>query len=156
MPIINSWFTLLLFILLCEAAGILGSVFTIKAIPTWYKNLRKPSFNPPSWIFGPVWTILYLLMGISGYLILESNAKSFVLILFFVQLILNAIWTPIFFGAKKLGLAFIELAFMWLAILLTIIFSWHISTLAALLLLPYLFWVSFAGLLNFSLWQLNK
>jgi len=154
--LLTSWFTLLLFIILCELAGILGSVFTIKAIPTWYKNLRKPSFNPPSWIFGPVWTILYLLMGISGYLILENNTKSLALIFFFVQLVLNAIWTPIFFGAKKLGLAFIELALMWITILLTILFSLKVSMLAALLLLPYLLWVSFAGLLNFSLWKINK
>ena len=117
-----NWPSLIVFILLCQAAGILGSAYTIKSIPTWYKGLIKPSFNPPSWLFGPVWTLLYTLMAISGYLLWQNPNSKLPVILFFVQLMLNAIWTPLFFGAKKLGWAFVELTFMWAAILLTIIF----------------------------------
>ena len=151
-----NWPSLIVFILLCQAAGILGSAYTIKSIPTWYKGLIKPSFNPPSWLFGPVWTLLYTLMAISGYLLWQNPNSKLPVILFFVQLMLNAIWTPLFFGAKKLGWAFVELTFMWAAILLTIIFSWSVSPWAAYLLLPYLAWVSFAGTLNFYLWKLNQ
>ena len=102
-----NWPSLIVFILLCQAAGILGSAYTIKSIPTWYKGLIKPSFNPPSWLFGPVWTLLYTLMAISGYLLWQNPNSKLPVILFFVQLMLNAIWTPLFFGAKKLGWAFV-------------------------------------------------
>ena len=151
-----NWQTLIIFIILCQTAGILGAIFTVKAIPTWYKNLKKPSFNPPNWLFGPVWTLLYLLMGVSGYLLWQNNHSSTGIILFFTQLALNAVWTPLFFGAKKLGLAFFEITLMWLAIIMTIIFAWNIYPLASILLIPYLFWVTFASVLNFSIWQLNK
>jgi benzodiazapine receptor len=147
---------LIIFILLCQATGILGSAFTIRAIPSWYRNLNKPNFNPPNWVFGPVWTALYLLMGISGYLLWQADSNSWALKLFFIQFILNALWTPVFFGAKKLGLAFANIVLMWVAILATIIFSWQLSFWAAALLLPYLAWVSFASVLNFCIWQLNK
>ena len=150
------WPALIIFILACQAVGIFGSIFTIKSIPTWYKGLKKSWFNPPNWIFGPVWTILYLLMAISGYLLWQNNHLSLAICLFFIQLILNSVWTPLFFGAKKLGWAFVEIVLLWMAILLTIIFSWGISHWAATLLIPYLFWVFFASLLNFSIWKLNK
>lgn len=150
------WPTLIIFILICQASGILGAVFTAKSIPNWYSKLKKPSFNPPNWLFGPVWTLLYTLMGISGYLLWQNSHSSTAIILFFIQLILNAIWTPLFFGAKQLGWGFVEIILMWIAILLTIIFSWNISLWSAILLIPYLLWVSFASLLNFYLWKLNK
>lgn len=148
---------LLISIVICQLAGILGSVFNIKSIPKWYSKLKKPFFNPPNYIFGPVWTLLYLLIGISLYLIWISNKPIlFAIIIFSIQLILNILWSAIFFGAKKPALAFIELIFLWLSILATIIIFYPISALASYLLIPYILWVSFAGVLNFFLWKLNK
>jgi translocator protein len=148
------------FIVLCQAAGIFGALFTRNSIRTWYNGLIKPAFNPPNWVFGPVWTILYTLMGISGAILWQNRNQSqnakLALIFFFIQLALNAIWTPLFFGSHKLGLAFVEIIFMWVFILLTIIFAWKVKSVAGALLIPYLLWVSFASLLNFSLWRLNK
>lgn len=156
----NSWITLIIFILLCEAVGIAGSFFTISNIPGWYAGLVKPSFNPPSWIFGPVWTTLYLLMGIAGYLLWRKRGeipqakKAFAW--FFIQLALNSIWTPIFFGAHRLGVAFGEIVLLWIAILVTIAIFWRAIKSAALLLIPYAVWVTFAAVLNFALWRLNS
>ncbi len=155
-----SWGKLLGFIVLCEAVGILGSLFTVAAIPSWYAALNKPWFSPPNWLFGPVWTLLYLLMGIAGYMLWQNKgtgkAAKLALVFFFIQLVLNGVWTPLFFGAHLIAWAFVEIVLMLLFILLTIIFSFKTKPKAAILLLPYLFWVSFASLLNFSLWQLNK
>lgn len=154
-----NYLTLFIFIAISELSGILGSLFTASSIPSWYNGLTKPSFNPPSWVFGPVWTILYLLIGISGYLLWQarhtSAAAKWAIVFFFVQLALNALWTPLFFGAKLLGVALVEIIFMWLAIVATIFFAWQTNKWAAILLLPYLAWVSFASLLNYSLWKLN-
>jgi len=150
----------LLCVLLCHAAGIIGSVFTIKAIPVWYALLEKPWFNPPNWIFGPVWLTLYTMMGISLYLIWRHREKGIqvtaALTIFGVQLFLNAIWTPVFFGAKLLAPAFAIIVLLWISIIATIgSFKNHSKT-AALLLVPYLLWVTFAAILNFSLWILNR
>lgn len=151
------------------AAGAAGSLFTAPAIPSWYAGLVKPALNPPSWVFGPVWTVLYLLMGISLFLIWKSNPsvapreRRRGVILFFIQLALNAIWSPIFFGSTSLtinginniGLAFIDIVLLWAAIALTILVFRKISRPAAWLLAPYLLWVSFALYLNYALWMLN-
>ena len=151
---------LIISIVACEFAGIIGGIFTSRSIPTWYKKLKKPSFNPPNWIFGPVWTTLYLLMGISLYIIWNSGTndpiKIIAMALFGVQLILNVIWSILFFGMRKPSYAFIEIIFMWIAILATIIIFYPISSLAAILLVPYLLWVSFASILNYYIWKLNK
>ncbi|MEI7512910.1 MAG: TspO/MBR family protein [Candidatus Uhrbacteria bacterium] len=146
-------------IAICETAGLIGSVFTFSSIPTWYAALVKPPLNPPSWVFGPVWTILYALMGIAAFLIwqkLEKNKKAKEsLMLFGLQLTLNTLWSIVFFGLQMPGLAFIIIVMMWLAIAGTIFSFAKISRTAAYLLVPYLIWVSFASYLNFGLWFLN-
>jgi tryptophan-rich sensory protein len=147
----NLWL-LIASITICQGAGILGSVFTVPAISGWYVTLNKPSFNPPSWLFGPVWTLLYFLMGISLYLIWIRKGD---LKWFWVQLFLNSLWSIIFFGLRSPGLALLEIIILWLAILVTIKTYLKTYRPAAYLLYPYLAWVSFASFLNFSIWLLN-
>ena len=148
---------LIISILVVEAIGLLGGIFNVKSIPKWYSKLRKPRFNPPARIFGPVWTILYLMMGISFYLIWTSDKSIYLAsIIFAIQLIFNFAWSGIFFGAHKPGLAFIEIIFLWLSIIATIVMFYPISQLASYLLVPYLLWVSFASVLNFAIYWLNK
>lgn len=121
----------------------------------WYAALAKPSWNPPGWIFGPVWTALYLMMATAAWLVWKRDGWGKSLWLYLTQLALNAAWTPIFFGAHLLGWAFMEILFMWLAILLTLLAFRRVHKTAALLLLPYLAWVTFAAFLNFTLWRMN-
>jgi len=146
-------------ILICQAAGFLGSLATTPSIATWYKTVAKPSFNPPNAIFGPVWLSLYLMMSISLFLVWRQwgAAKGVrpALIIFFVQLALNTLWSVLFFGLHQPGWAFLEIVVLWLFILLTMIVFWRLSRVAGLLLLPYLLWVSFASALNFAIWRLN-
>jgi benzodiazapine receptor len=146
-------------IALCQMAGLIGSLFTFPAIPTWYAHLNKPFFSPPNWVFGPVWTILYILMGISFFIIWSSKAKKsvkkYAVILFLIQLGLNSLWSLIFFGLKNPFLALIEIGVLWLMIYETIIKFAKINQAASRLLCPYLAWVSFASLLNLSVWLLN-
>lgn len=129
------------------------------AIAGWYQNLNKPSFNPPDWIFAPVWIVLFFLMGISLFLIwrketdLEKSRKA--IHIFGIQLILNVCWSIIFFGFKAINFAFIEIVVLWFAILYTIIVFYKISKISGLLLAPYLLWVSFALILNFVIWAIN-
>jgi benzodiazapine receptor len=147
-------------LILCQLAGIVGSLFTTPAIPTWYQTLNKPPFTPPDWIFGPVWITLYLLMGISLFLVWRRTGKDprvrGSMILFFVQLGLNAFWSIAFFGLRSPLFGLVIIFLLWIAILLTIQKFFKISRSGALLLLPYLLWVSFAVLLNVSLWVLNS
>lgn len=145
---------LILSLAVCQLAGIIGSIFTANSIPNWYQTLEKPFLSPPNWIFGPVWISLYILMGISLFLVWKKKNKI-ALILFFIQLILNSIWSVIFFGFQRIDIAFAEIIILWIFILLTIVFFFKISKLAAWLLIPYILWVSFAGYLNFSIWQAN-
>jgi len=151
---------ILLAIAMCELAGAAGAIFTMPAIPTWYAGIIKPTFSPPSWIFAPVWIILFALMGIAAYLVYEKGTgKKLVKValgIFTIQLLLNMKWSLLFFGMHNPGLAFVEIIFLWLVILLTIISFFKISKSAAYLLIPYILWVSFASLLNFSIWQLNS
>jgi len=146
-------------VLICQGAGVVGSLFTSPAISGWYATIQKPSFNPPNWIFAPVWTLLFLLMGIALYLVWssgkESKKKRTAILIFAVQLILNIFWSILFFGLQSPLYAFIEIIIFWLAILLTIITFYKISKPAAYLLLLYLLWVSFAAVLNFSILILN-
>ena len=150
----------LIFILICEGAGIIGSVFTMPSIPGWYAGLSKPPFNPPNWIFGPVWTILYAMMGLSAYLIYQSGiGKKEVkraLAVFAVQLLLNTLWSIVFFGVHMIFAAVIVILLLWGMILVTIIVFHRISKAAAYLLIPYILWVSFATVLNISLYILNR
>ena len=146
---------LLTAIVISEAAGIIGSLFTASAIPGWYASLIKPQLAPPNWVFGPVWTTLYALMGIAAFLVwkrgLERREVKTALAIFVGQLALNTLWSIIFFGLKNPGAAFIEIILLWLAILATIIAFAKISKPAAWLLVPYLLWVSFAGYLNYAI-----
>jgi translocator protein len=148
----NIIFSILWGIIICELAGLIGSIFTFRAIPGWYHGLNKPNFNPPNWIFGPVWTILYILMGIA----LAYGWKNKVnLTWFWTQLGLNALWSIIFFGWHRTDLAFIEIVLMWYMIILTIRSFAQKNVWQGWLLTPYLFWVSFASLLNWFIWKLN-
>jgi len=131
-----------------------GSIFTTPAIPGWYATLQKPSFSPPNFLFAPVWTTLYILMGISLALILNKKNKT-AIIFFVVQLVLNSLWSILFFGLKSPKLAFVEIIFLWLAILITILKFFKISKLAGWLFVPYLLWVSFASFLNLTIVKLN-
>ncbi len=144
---------------ICQAAGFIGSIFTTPAIPTWYAALRKPAFNPPNWLFGPVWTILFLLMGIALFLVwrrpLSEPKVKTALALFAVQLALNVLWSILFFGLRSPLAGFTEILVLWVFILLTIISFYRVSTLAGVLLIPYILWVSFAAILNYHLWRLN-
>lgn len=150
---------LVISILVCQVAGLIGSLFTLSSISTWYAQLEKPTFNPPNWVFAPVWTLLFLLMGISLYLIVSKGVGNkkvkTALSIFVIQLTLNILWSFLFFGLQSLLYAFIEIIILGLAILLTIISFYKISKTAAYLLLPYVLWVSFAAVLNFSILILN-
>jgi tryptophan-rich sensory protein len=139
--------------------GAIAGYFTTSGVNGWYAVANKPSFNPPNWLFAPVWTALYIMMGIALYLVWSKDTskdiKQTALVLFGVQLALNFAWSFIFFYAKQPGWAFIEIIMMWVAILLTIWWFGKISPLSAWLLVPYISWVSFASLLNFYIWKLN-
>lgn len=152
-------FKLIMAIAVSELAGIIGSVFTISSIAGWYAALVKPKLAPPNWIFGPVWTTLFALMGIAAFLVwkkgLDRKDVKVALGIFIAQLILNTLWSIIFFGLHSPGGALIEIVFLWLAILATMITFAKISRPAVWLLVPYILWVSFAGYLNFAIWSLN-
>ena len=168
---INNFFKLIIAIVVCEAAGVVGAFFTTPSIPTWYATLARPTLNPPAWVFGPVWTTLFALMGIAAFLVWKkglergdvhpvrlfavSNRVKIALGIFIGQLVLNTLWSIIFFGLHSPGAALVEIIFLWLAILATIIAFAKISKPTAWLLLPYIVWVSFAGYLNYSIWILN-
>ena len=142
-------------------AASVGSFFTVSDDGSnWYEALKKPFFTPPDWVFGPVWTILYLMMGIAAFLVWQKGVpKSHVrvaLVCFMVQLVFNAAWSVIFFGFHSVGLALLEIIFLWLAILATIASFWRVDRVAAGLLLPYIGWVSFAVILNASIYFLNR
>ena len=144
---------LLFFIILCQAAGAIGTIFTLPALETWYPALTKPFFNPPNFIFGPVWTILFLLMGVSIFLVWENKKVN--INWFWLQLGLNVLWSAIFFGLQSPFLGFITILILWYSIFMTIKEFGKYNKLASYLLYPYLIWVSFATLLNFSIMILN-
>ncbi|NJD52450.1 MAG: tryptophan-rich sensory protein [Candidatus Methanoperedens sp.] len=151
---------LIISITICLFAGFLGSLFTTPAIPTWYATLTKPSFAPPDWLFFPVWTTLFVMMGISLYLVwrrgLEGQQVKNALVIFAVQLILNVLWSAAFFGLRSPLSGLIEISILWISIAFTIMIFMKISRTAGLLLIPYLIWVSFAAILNFMIWRLNS
>ena len=153
-------FGILVFVLVCELAGFVGSVFTRPSIPGWYAGLVKPSFNPPNWIFAPVWTTLYVLMGLSAFLVYEKGLKKNevkkALGVFAVQLVLNALWSIVFFGAHMILGAAVLIVVLWALIAASIWLFSRISKAAAYLLVPYILWVSFATVLNISLYVLNR
>lgn len=146
-------------IVICQLAGVLGSV-VVTTIPNQYAALIRPELAPPGWVFGPVWLMLYTLMGIAAWLIYRQGWQKpevrRALAVFGMQLLLNAVWTPIFFGWGNYGIAFAEIALLWVAIVVTMVLFWKLSRPATALLIPYLLWVSFASYLNFAIWQLNS
>ena len=143
--------------LLCFLAAGLGSLFTMASLGSWYAGLAKPSWNPPSWLFGPVWTVLYAMMAVAGWLVWRRGgaASQLALRCFAGQLVMNVSWSAVFFGLQLPGLAFIEILALWVAIAATLVTSWKVSRAAGFLLAPYLLWVSFAAVLNFAIWRLN-
>lgn len=160
----TKYLKLIFSIAICLSAGLIGSFFTADAIPNWYATINKPAFSPPNWIFGPVWTTLYILMGISLYRIWISvpvskkkiaHSKKKAIVIFGVQLLLNTLWSIIFFGFQNPGLALLEIYLLLAAIIYTKILFCRIDKLAGYLLIPYIAWVSFASVLNFFIWQLN-
>lgn len=155
----KNFLKLITSVVACELVGILGAFFTTSAIPTWYTTINKPFFSPPNWVFGPVWTSLYLLMGISLYLIwakgLKKKSVKSAVNLFIAQLTLNFIWSPAFFGLKSPLLGLIVITFLWCFIVMTMKKFYPLSKVSFYLLVPYLFWVSFAAILNASIFLLN-
>jgi benzodiazapine receptor len=143
----------------CFVPGVVGSLFTAQAIPSWYAGLVKPGFNPPDWVFGPVWTLLYLLMGIALFLVFKGGAHGRIVKVavgvFAFQLVLNGLWSYIFFGLYSPGWALVEITVLWASIAVSLVLFFRISRAAGVLLIPYLCWVTFAGVLNASIWRLN-
>ena len=153
---IHKTFTFLAFYASTFVAASSAAVWEVGG--TWYQSLNQPSFTPPSWVFGPVWTILYLMIAIVAYRIAcaqETSWKIPALALWALQIVLNTLWTPIFFGAKNLGGAMIYIGLLWVTICVLIWMTRQVDKLSAILLLPYLVWVSFASVLNFAFWSLN-
>jgi benzodiazapine receptor len=151
---------LLISVTLPLLVGGLSGFATARGVQEWYPSLTKPPFNPPAWVFGPVWTLLYFMMGVAAYLVWQKGWENEIvrvaLVLYLVQLILNGAWSILFFGMQSPGLAFAEITLLWIAIAATIVWFWRVSPAAGVLLLPYEAWVSFAALLNASLWVLNR
>lgn len=150
---------LIISIVVCQLAGVIGNIFTSESVSTWYQTLNKAPFNPPDWLFGPVWITLYLLMGISMFLVwregLQNQRVKPAFILFIVQLVLNIAWSMVFFGMQSISGGLIVIIILWFLIILTIIRFKSISKVAAFLLVPYLLWVSFATVLTFYIYKLN-
>ncbi|MGC2196232.1 MAG: TspO/MBR family protein [Terriglobales bacterium] len=154
----ESWVSVVPFVVVCFTAAGIGSFFTSTSVGTWYSQLRRPVWTPPNWIFGPVWTTLYLMMAISAWLVWRDSdwtSSRFALALFAIQLALNTLWSIVFFGMRKVGPAFGEILLLWMMIIATAVAFFPLSLLAAWLLLPYIVWVAFASYLNFRIWQLN-
>jgi benzodiazapine receptor len=147
-------------LLICQLAGLIGAIFNGTAVKTWYAYINKPGFTPPNWIFGPVWITLYLLMGISLFLVwnadIDTKAKQTALVLFFIQLILNTLWSYFFFYLQSPLYGLIEIVILSIFIILTILRFFPIRPLAGFLLVPYALWVGFAAALNYSIWHLNR
>jgi benzodiazapine receptor len=151
---------LILSIMICQAAGIIGFIFTSSSVSTWYTTLTKPEFTPPGSVISAIWLILFTLMGISLFLVwregLSRPEVKSALYIFAAQLIVNVLWSGAFFGLRSPFAGMIAIAILWALILLTIAKFWPISRTAALLLVPYILWVSFAAFLNYSIWRLNS
>lgn len=153
------WIGLVVFVLACLGAGGVGAMATTPEIDGWYKTIEKPTWNPPAFVFGPVWTTLFIMMGFAAWLVWQKDgfkAAALPLTLFALQLILNVAWSWIFFGMHQLGWAFGEIVVLWVAITATMIAFFYHSKIAGALLIPYLAWVSFASVLNFVIWRLNS
>jgi benzodiazapine receptor len=151
---------LIISIVACEGAGGIGAIFTTPAIPTWYAGLKKPAFTPPNSVFGPIWITLYLLMGIAVFLVwregLGQEGATIAFIVFWVQLVLNILWSVVFFGLRSLLGGMVMILLLWIVILVNIIMFFGVSPIAGGLLIPYIIWVSIAANLNTQVWKLNR
>lgn len=154
-----DYMKLIVSILIPLTVGFAGSFFTSSSINSWYSTINKPSFNPPNWLFAPVWTLLFILIGISFYLVWNKDfgdIRSWVLLIYGANLALNLLWSLLFFGLRNPYLALIEIVILWFVILGNIIVFYRISRTAGLLLIPYLLWVTFASFLNYNIYILNR
>jgi translocator protein len=151
----NHWLALIVLLILCFAVAVVGGWATAPNIPNWYAGLAKPPWTPPGWIFGPVWSVLYLTMALAAWLVWRRGNPVAPMTLFSIQLAFNAAWSWLFFGLHSPGAAFIDVLLLWIAIATTTVVFWRRSTLAGVLFVPYLIWVSFAAALNFAIWRLN-
>ena len=155
-PVFSQVLGLAFFIAICFASAGIGSWFTSASVTTWYQTLQRPAYNPPDWVFGPVWSVLYLSMAVAAWRVWRQSRRAFgPLYLFAVQLALNITWSALFFGLRNPGAAFAEILLLWAAILATLITFARQSRLTGGLLVPYLLWVTFAAALNFSIWRMN-
>jgi benzodiazapine receptor len=154
----KAWLVLIVFFAICLGAGGLGSFFSASSVRDWYPRLRKPVGTPPSWVFGPVWTTLYVLMAISAWLVWRAFGRGAhpALLIFFAQLALNVAWSGIFFGSRMPGAALLEIVILWLAVAFNIFVFFLLLPVSAYLLLPYLGWVTYAAYLNYGIWRLNR
>lgn len=153
----KNFVSLIVFLGVCLGIAAVAGFVTVANIPTWYADLAKPSFTPPNAIFGPVWTLLYILIAVSGWMVwrMIGFSPDRPLVIYGLQLALNFAWSFIFFGAHLIGLAVVDILLLWIAILWNIVMFWRVDRVAAALLVPYLAWVSFASALNIAVWQLN-
>jgi tryptophan-rich sensory protein len=146
------------FLLAVFLVAAIGGIATASGVRDWYPSLNKSAWNPPAWIFGPVWTVLYLSIAVAGFLAWRAagfRGAKWVMVVFTLQLMLNAAWSWIFFGLRQPGWAFVEITLLWLAIVVTAIALFRVSRVGGTLFLPYLLWVTFAAALNFAIWRLN-
>jgi tryptophan-rich sensory protein len=154
-----QWLALGVSIAVCFAAAGIGSLFTDPEIGGWYARIMKPSWTPPNWVFGPVWSTLYLMMAVAAWLVWKDKGfagAGLPLALFAVQLLFNTLWSILFFGMHNIGMALLDIGLLWCAILLTILSFWRVQPWAASLMLPYLLWVTYASVLNYSIWKMNS
>ncbi len=154
-----QFFPFIICLIIPLSIGALGGFFTMEAVKTWYTTLNKPSFNPPNYLFGPVWSMLYAIMGVASYLVWKNRktAKNYKLAagIYFIQLVLNLMWSFIFFYQQQIGLALIEIIILLVAIIVNSILFYKINKVAGLLYIPYILWVSFASVLTYSIYMLN-
>ena len=150
---------LIVSLMVCYTAAAIGGLTTAEAVATWYPNVVKPSWNPPNWIFAPVWSLLYFMMAVASWLVWKADrilVTRPALAWFGFHLMLNALWSLLFFGMKRFDLAMIEIVLLWLSIVISIFLYYRFSKIAAMLLLPYCVWVTFASCLNYAIWSLNR
>lgn len=148
-----TWAMLGFFLALCAGVALSGVTFKPGE---WHANLTKPGWNPPNWVFAPVWTVLYVMIAVAGWLVWKEEPLATAMAFWALQLVLNAVWSWLFFGLHRMDLGFFDIVLLWLAIVGFILTAWPVSQLAALLFVPYWLWVSFAAALNFSIWRLNS
>jgi benzodiazapine receptor len=156
---LREWIVLAGFLALCLAVAGLGAFFTGSSVGTWYLTLRKPSWTPPNWVFAPVWTVLYCMIAISGWMVWRSSglrSRAVPLVLFAVQLLLNLVWSYLFFGLRSPMLGALDITVLWLTIAAFAVVTWNLARPASLLFIPYLAWVTYAGALNWAVWLMNS